>query len=209
MSFRRFLLVTWFLVTSVASGQLLGPGWHAIEAEPVSVEEALHQLQELRAVSGAEKSAKSTVSSKDAGSIKQMSASLVPVEYPTEIVSWYGAGERPPENLQLRQDTYRFHSCVCPSARGFGNIDRAAGGDLDQAALLVDLLRCAGYEANYVFGSQVMPVAALANWLDVAPDPIIIKYYLDQAGFRPIPCCRGCVSREYGWRLRQPMVPIS
>ncbi len=45
-----------------------------------------------------------------------------------------------------------------------------SGNDFDQAALLVELLRAAGYTANYQHGTMVMPLSAdnqqdLAHWL--------------------------------------------
>ncbi len=53
-----------------------------------------------------------------------------------------------------------------------------AGGDADQAALLVELLIAAGYQAKFVYGTMQIPDAELANWLgyDTSLNEDILDY---------------------------------
>ena len=63
-----------------------------------------------------------------------------------------------------------------------GSLLERNGGDLDQASLLVALLRESGYRARFVRGNQVMSVASIARWFDVEPDPNLVSAYLRRVG---------------------------
>jgi len=67
-------------------------------------------------------------------------------------------------------------------------LQERSGNDFDQSALLVELLRAAGYEAQYVFGIAAVPIndavqiKQLADWLGVAEDVQIIADMLANGG---------------------------
>jgi RHS repeat-associated protein len=62
-----------------------------------------------------------------------------------------------------------------------------SGNDFDQAALLVELLRAAGYPAQYQYGSMTIPVSAangldLAHWLGAEADANVIGTIIATGG---------------------------
>ncbi|MCU7967050.1 MAG: transglutaminase-like domain-containing protein, partial [gamma proteobacterium symbiont of Bathyaustriella thionipta] len=62
-----------------------------------------------------------------------------------------------------------------------------SGNDFDQAALLVELLRAAGYTTHYQYGTMTMPLSAangldLAHWLGTEADNTIIGNLIASGG---------------------------
>ncbi len=60
-------------------------------------------------------------------------------------------------------------------------MDRS-GNSFDQASLLIRLLREAGYDANYVFGTIRVSLDVAADWLGVSPEVHVVKRLLADAG---------------------------
>lgn len=65
-----------------------------------------------------------------------------------------------------------------------------AGNDMDQASLLISLLRASGFPARYVVGMVEMPAAAAANWLGVE-DPFTAGSILTTAGLEGVTITNG------------------
>jgi hypothetical protein len=57
-----------------------------------------------------------------------------------------------------------------------------SGNDFDQAALMVALLRHAGYPARFVYGAMSIPYEDLANWVGVDNNPALIRKALASGG---------------------------
>ncbi len=57
-----------------------------------------------------------------------------------------------------------------------------AGNDVDQASLMIALLRASGYDASYVYGGMYVPRQEIANWLGVDDDPALIGQVLANGG---------------------------
>jgi len=71
------------------------------------------------------------------------------------------------------------------SKGGLGALLDNMGNSFDQADLMVQLLRQAGYTANYVFGDLTMNTAQLSSWLGSDSDPLnlwVSRWLLDAGG---------------------------
>jgi RHS repeat-associated protein len=71
----------------------------------------------------------------------------------------------------------------------FGSLKGAAltmldgsGNDFDQAALMIALLRHAGYTARFVYGTMSIPYEDLANWLGLENNPALICNFIASGG---------------------------
>jgi hypothetical protein len=65
-----------------------------------------------------------------------------------------------------------------------------AGNDMDQASLLIALLRAGGFPARYVVGMVEMPAESAANWLGVV-DPFTAGSILTTAGLEGVTITNG------------------
>ncbi|MBQ0720856.1 MAG: hypothetical protein KBT88_08465 [Gammaproteobacteria bacterium] len=143
------------------------PGWYQSEAEPVSAEEARQILGEPDV--GGDQNADLQFSAQSAFATASDYSALAEalendprriyqyVRNHFEYVPYYGALKGPYLTLHER-----------------------AGNDFDQAALLIELLRAAGYTANFRYGlATVSPtdpqaLQELADWLGVEADAQLI-----------------------------------
>ncbi len=63
-----------------------------------------------------------------------------------------------------------------------GTLVEGRGNDFDQAALMIALLRQAGFTANFIYGQIRLVPAQLGNWLGVTNNPSVVARLLGTAG---------------------------
>ena len=155
-------LVTATIIADSAVANTSGPGWVTGTAELVSPTDAKTVLAEQQTASA--QSDSQQVAAFSSSDYTQLAEALENdplriyqfVRNSFEYVPYYGALKGPQLTLLER-----------------------SGNDFDQAALLVELLRAAGYIANYQYGTMSIPLSAangmdLANWLGTQADNTII-----------------------------------
>ncbi len=159
------LMLLGFLVVG-ASAEVLGPGWHqGVDLPRRSANEVFQSMVATDPVAVADEPI-------------EMAAESEP-----QVFSGVGESERVQElaaalqnNPVLIFDYVRNSVAYVPYYGLLKGAERTlldgAGNDSDQAALLVELLRAAGYNAGFVFGTMSIPYwsgdgADLGNWLGV------------------------------------------
>ena len=149
------------------------PGWHNVVAEPVSSEEARTLLGELVF----------NESSSLATSFELASAYATPSDY-TQLAE---ALENDPRRIyQFIRNNFEYVPYYGALKGPYLTLHERSGNDFDQAALLVKLLRAAGYVANFRYGSVSVllsdpgAIQALSDWLGTdAEDQLIIQTFAD------------------------------
>ncbi len=168
------VLITGVVAVDSAVADTAGPGWITDTAEPVSPQQAKTVLMQKRATPAllAAQSALPQAAASSSSDYAQLAEALENdprriyqfVRNHFEYVPYYGALKGPHLTLLER-----------------------SGNDFDQAALLVELLRAAGYTANYQYGTMNIPLSAaggmdLANWLGTQADNTIIGTIIAAGG---------------------------
>ena len=139
------ILLPFFLTTHVKA-EVAGPGWFAVEAEPVSPEEAEAYFDSKR------KDLKALPSSM----ITSMDASASEI---TDEITELARGLQ--HDPKLIYEYVHNHIDYVPY---FGSLKGASltlldgsGNDFDQASLMIALLRESGYTAQYIYGHMSIP----------------------------------------------------
>ena len=158
-----------------------GPGWQTATAQPVSHEEAMRYLAERAKtlhITRIKPQVKAPAPSSEGG-IQPKSATTI-----TDPIADLAHGLN--NDPKLIFDYVHNHIDYVPY---YGSLKGAtltlldgAGNDCDQAALLIALLRQAGYTAQFRYGSMDIPYTELANWLGVANNTDLILTVLPSGG---------------------------
>lgn len=81
-----------------------------------------------------------------------------------------------PEQLYLYvKNNFEFTPYVGSQKGSQGTLLEFSGNDVDQASLLIALLRAAGIPARYVVGSMYIPIAEALNWLGVEKPDVALR----------------------------------
>jgi RHS repeat-associated protein len=171
-------------------------GWIDQRAELVSPEAAqlvidqreleLAQQRDQQALLQSQQAATSTQTALSSMALVSNVATQVPAA--TEFTQLATALENNP--LRIYQFV-RNHFTYVPyygALKGpYLTLKERSGNDFDQAAVLVELLRAAGYTANYQYGSMSIPVSNIngldmAHWLGVDADATIISAIVANGG---------------------------
>jgi hypothetical protein len=114
-------------------------------------------------------------------------ASLAPGSIP-EIVELARALKNDPDLIyQYVHDRIQYTPIYGSSKGPFGALLDNEGNDFDQSALMVALLRQAGYTANFVHGLIRISPTQVTNWLGVINDPDTAGYLVGSAGIPATP----------------------
>jgi len=165
------------LLTTHVKAEVAGPGWFAVEAEPVSPEEAEAYFDSKR--KGLTAQASSTITSLNASS----------TEITDEITALARALQHDPKLI------YEFVRNNIDYVSYFGSLKGAtltllerSGNDFDQASLMIALLRASGFTAQYVYGQMTIPSCNagdnydIQHWLGVDADSSVIARVLSSGG---------------------------
>ncbi|HHL32817.1 MAG TPA: transglutaminase domain-containing protein, partial [Desulfobulbaceae bacterium] len=180
--FFLFFCLTGFLFPggTITYAEVAGPGWFTATAEPVSHEEAMQYLAE-RAKTQDITRIKPRIkgSAPSDGAIQPKAATTI-----TNPIADLARGLH--NDPKLIFDYVHNHIDYVPY---FGSLKGAtltlltgAGNDCDQAALLIALLRQAGYTAQFRYGTMDIPYVDLSNWLGVANNYTLIGNVLSSGG---------------------------
>ncbi len=181
---RAFFILTWILgLVALASGargshdQSLGPGWHLLVGPSVETETAKTYFPRKAAELG--RSPSFLWSAASPGELKSQGAAVA-----TADIQELARGL-----LHDPLAIYEYVSNYVDYVPYFGSRKGAtltyldgAGNDVDQASLMIALLRTSGYAAEYVYGGMYIPRAEMANWLGVDDDPALIVQVLANGG---------------------------
>jgi RHS repeat-associated protein len=153
-------------------------GWVNQTAEPVSpeaaqavIEQREQALAQQRDQQAAKQSRQATSSAAKASATLAATetltaAALVPAA--TEFSQLAAALENDPRRIyQFVRNHFTYVPYYGALKGPYLTLKERSGNDFDQAAVLVALLRAAGYTANYQYGSMSIPVSA-ANNIDMA-----------------------------------------
>lgn len=185
-SYTLTVIFSLLLLISIASqgyGEVAGPGWHMVTAEPVSPEEAeaYYESQQL---------APEEISAQEVTGFTALSATSPS----PEIIELARALKYDPK---LIYDYVHNHIDYVPY---FGSLKGAtltyldgSGNDFDQASLMIALLReSVGKRGDitigtveYVYGYMTIPGADLANWLGVDQNQQLIGNIIASGGSPP------------------------
>lgn len=180
------IFVLMFLFAFKLSADLSGPGWHQInEAESVDPAAA----QSLLSQQILEKQSENLLNSAQPSSQAQFSQSF------SELIDTPELREltRGLLNDPLRMFEYVVNRIEYVPYYGYLKgpqltLLEQSGNDFDQAALLIVLLRTAGYSARFVYGTMTIPSAFdnneqdIAHWLGIEQDPILVSQALSRGG---------------------------
>lgn len=171
-------------ITGSANAEITGPGWFTQSAEPLS-------LEEFNNLKNAQPSESQTAS--DIGATNQL---LVPTQLDQTIMG-IGSATSPSQEIKelaraLQYDPkliYDFVHNHIDYVPYFGSLKGAhltyldgSGNDIDQASLLIALLRESGYIAQFVYGQMTIPGEQLSNWLGVDLNSNVISKIISSGG---------------------------
>ncbi|WGS88499.1 RHS repeat-associated core domain-containing protein [Methylomonas sp. UP202] len=173
-------------------------GWVNQTAEPVSPEAAqavIEQREQALTQQRDQQTAKQnrqamTTAAKASATLAATetltAAALVPAA--TEFSQLAAALENDPRRIYQFVRNYFVYVPYYGALKGpYLTLKERSGNDFDQAAVLVELLRAAGYTANYQYGSMSIPLSAannndMAHWLGTDADATRIGNIIGSGG---------------------------
>ncbi|ATG92605.1 RHS repeat-associated core domain-containing protein [Methylomonas koyamae] len=173
-------------------------GWVNQTAEPVSpeaaqaiIEQREQALTQQRDQQAAKQSRPATTAAAKASAILAATetvaaAALVPAA--TEFSQLAAALENDPRRIyQFVRNHFTYVPYYGALKGPYLTLKERSGNDFDQAAVLVELLRAAGYTANYQYGSMSIPLSAannndMAHWLGTDADASRIGNIIGSGG---------------------------
>jgi len=174
---KRVLLCGVFTVGALAAAPLIAdttnPGWINKTAELISPDDAKAILTKQKtAALVLAQSAAASVTAAASSDYQQLAAAL----------------ENDPLRIyQFVRNNFEYVPYYGALKGAYLTLLERSGNDFDQAALLVKLLRAAGYTAHYQYGTMDIPLSAangmgLATWLGAQAESVIIKKILSGGG---------------------------
>jgi len=175
-----FSVIFCFLVSIFpAQAAVNNPGWITETAELVAPEKSKKTLALSKAATKA--SAQSAI-------VDEQTVSLQAVSSISDFTQLAEALENDPVRIyQFIRNNFEYVPYYGALKGAHLTLLERSGNDFDQAAVLVELLRAAGYTADYQYGTMSIPVTSgdgfnLASWLGTDADSTIIGGIIASGG---------------------------
>jgi len=193
---RYFLIIAIVLISSTIAQAAEPEGWIDQQAELVSSEDAalmIEQREQALLDQRTQQAKKQTQLASESFSLSVADAPISTAMAMTASAE-YSQLAKALENDPLRiyqfiRNHFKYEPYYGALKGPFLTLKERSGNDFDQAALLVELLRAAGYIANYQYGSMDIPVTAtdnldMAHWLgaEAVADNLIMRTILGSGG---------------------------
>jgi len=190
------LRLVWFGLLALAASRLAAAqtapeGWIGQRAKLVPPEAAQAAIAQREQVLAQQRARQAQMHGLQAATAARQAATaeaaaIVPAE--TEFTQLAEALENDPRRIyQFVRNHFTYVPYYGALKGPYLTLKERSGNDFDQAAVLVELLRAAGFTANYQYGSMDIPVSSsngadLANWLGAEANASVISTLIASGG---------------------------